>query len=119
MADDQSVVGRRRIYYDPNGSEALICSDSEEEITDTDEEKHEFSDGEDRVLRWVLTEIRLSSNEYNQSFLLNINTQFISLFFFFFLHRGEGVWFPFLLVWGGEKNILLLQDPAEIGFSLL
>ncbi|EYU46811.1 hypothetical protein MIMGU_mgv1a002769mg [Erythranthe guttata] len=32
MADDQSVVGRRRIYYDQHGSEALICSDSEEEL---------------------------------------------------------------------------------------
>lgn len=57
MAEDQSVVGKRRIYYDPHGSEALICSDSEEEITEPDEEKHEFSEGEERILRWVLMEI--------------------------------------------------------------
>jgi len=49
MAEDQSVVGRRRIYYDRHGSEALICSDSEEDI-ETEEEKHEFSEGEDRFL---------------------------------------------------------------------
>lgn len=50
MADDQSVVGRRRIYYDQHGSEALICSDSEEETPDPEEEKREFSKGEDQFL---------------------------------------------------------------------
>lgn len=51
MAEDQSVVGRRRIYYDPNGSEALICSDSEEELTEPEEDnKYEFSEAEDRIL---------------------------------------------------------------------
>ncbi|XP_020520541.1 histone-lysine N-methyltransferase EZ3 isoform X3 [Amborella trichopoda] len=50
MAEDQSVVGRRRIYYDACGSEALICSDSEEEFAEREEEKHEFSEGEDRIL---------------------------------------------------------------------
>lgn len=50
MAEDQSVVGRRRIYYDQHGSEALICSDSEEELTGPEEEKHEFSEAEDRVI---------------------------------------------------------------------
>ncbi|XP_076885239.1 histone-lysine N-methyltransferase EZA1-like [Bidens hawaiensis] len=53
MADDQSVVGRRRIYYDQNGSEALICSDSEEELTEPEEEKHEFSETEKRIIRMV------------------------------------------------------------------
>ncbi|KAI3514708.1 hypothetical protein L1887_13339 [Cichorium endivia] len=53
MADDQSVVGRRRIYYDQNGSEALICSDSEEEITEPEEEKHEFSEAENRIMRTI------------------------------------------------------------------
>lgn len=50
MAEDQSVVGRRRIYYDQHGSEALICSDSEEENAETEEKKHDFSKGEDRIL---------------------------------------------------------------------
>lgn len=50
MPEDQSVVGRRRIYYDQNGSEALICSDSEEEAADDEDEKHEFSKGEDFIL---------------------------------------------------------------------
>ena len=49
MAEDQSVVGRRRIYYDQHGSEALICSDSEED-NEPEEEKHEFCNGEDRIL---------------------------------------------------------------------
>lgn len=53
MAEDQSVVGRRRIYYDQHGSEALVCSDSEEDIIEPEEEKHEFSDGEDRILWYV------------------------------------------------------------------
>ncbi|KAG5535607.1 hypothetical protein RHGRI_023387 [Rhododendron griersonianum] len=52
MTEDQSVVGRRRIYYDQNGGEALICSDSEEEIIE-EEEKKEFVDSEDYILRLV------------------------------------------------------------------
>ncbi|XVF80679.1 hypothetical protein PTKIN_Ptkin15bG0093800 [Pterospermum kingtungense] len=54
MAEDQSVVGRRRIYYDQHGSEALICSDSEDDIADPEEEKHDFSEGEDRIL-WTVS----------------------------------------------------------------
>ena len=50
MAEDQSVVGRRRIYYDQHGSEALICSDSEEEVPEPEEDKREFTPGEDRIL---------------------------------------------------------------------
>ncbi|XWS46553.1 hypothetical protein CRYUN_Cryun14cG0077700 [Craigia yunnanensis] len=55
MAEDQSVVGRRRIYYDQRGSEALICSDSEEDIAEPEEEKHEFSEGEDCIL-WTVSQ---------------------------------------------------------------
>ncbi|KAL2935203.1 Histone-lysine N-methyltransferase EZA1, partial [Bienertia sinuspersici] len=50
MADDQSVVGRRRIYYDQFGNEALICSDSEDDVLRVEREKHDFSEGEDRIL---------------------------------------------------------------------
>lgn len=53
MTEDQSVVGRRRIYYDPEGGEALICSDSEEETVDEEEEKKEFAESEDHILRLV------------------------------------------------------------------
>lgn len=52
MAEDQSVVGRRRIYYDQSGNEALICSDSEDDIAEVEEEKREFSENEDRIL-WM------------------------------------------------------------------
>lgn len=51
MAEDQSVVGKRRIYYDQHGNETLLCSESDEEITEAEEEKqHEFSEGEDLIV---------------------------------------------------------------------
>lgn len=53
MTEDQSIVGRRRIYYDRNGGEALICSDSEEEAVEGEEEKREFSDSENYIIRLV------------------------------------------------------------------
>ncbi|KZV39929.1 histone-lysine N-methyltransferase EZA1-like [Dorcoceras hygrometricum] len=71
MADDQSVVGRRRIYYDQQGSEALICSDSEEEFGGLEGQKHEFSEAEDRMLRMAFQEYGVSGD------VLNILTQFV------------------------------------------
>ncbi|CAL8179105.1 unnamed protein product [Prunus armeniaca] len=59
MADDQSVVGRRRIYYDKDGtdgSEALVCSDTDEEIAEPEEVKHEFTAGEDRIMSMAFQE---------------------------------------------------------------
>ncbi|KAF9682380.1 hypothetical protein SADUNF_Sadunf05G0103000 [Salix dunnii] len=56
MTEDQSVVGRRRIYYDQNGGEALICSDSEEETIDEEEEKRYFVESEDYILRMTIKE---------------------------------------------------------------
>uniref|UniRef100_A0A2C9WQP7 CXC domain-containing protein n=1 Tax=Manihot esculenta TaxID=3983 RepID=A0A2C9WQP7_MANES len=73
MAEDQSVVGRRRIYYDQHGSEALICSDSEEDIVEPEEEKHDFSEGEDRMLWMVFQEHGLDEE------VLNIVSQFIGV----------------------------------------
>ncbi|XP_021768738.1 histone-lysine N-methyltransferase EZA1 [Chenopodium quinoa] len=52
MVEDQSIVGRRRIYYDQSGKEALVCSDSEEDVQEAEVEKRDFSDGEDRIL-WM------------------------------------------------------------------
>ncbi|XP_074344804.1 histone-lysine N-methyltransferase EZA1 isoform X2 [Apium graveolens] len=72
MAEDQSVVGRRRIYYDQNGSEALLCSDSEEDTPEPDEEKHEFSQAEDHII-WTIAEEHGLSEE-----VLNVLAQFIS-----------------------------------------
>lgn len=60
MTEDQSVLGRRRIYYDPNGNEALICSDSEEEMADDEEEKPDFSEGDDHLLLMTIQEHGLS-----------------------------------------------------------
>ncbi|KAI9075051.1 hypothetical protein K1719_043001 [Acacia pycnantha] len=59
MTEDQSVVGRRRIYYDQNGGEALICSDSEEEIIEEKEER-EFVESEDYILRMTTKKFGLS-----------------------------------------------------------
>lgn len=52
MVEDQSVVGRRQIYYDQHGGETLICSDSEEE-PEPEEEKREYSEGEDCII-WLV-----------------------------------------------------------------
>lgn len=54
MTEDQSVVGRRRIYYDQSCGEALICSDSEEDNIEDEEEKKEFGNVEDYILWLVL-----------------------------------------------------------------
>ena len=58
MGEDQTVVGRKRIYDDQSGNETLICTDSDDDLADIDEEKREFSDGEDQILwevilKWV------------------------------------------------------------------
>ncbi|WOL18379.1 hypothetical protein Cni_G27174 [Canna indica] len=71
MAEDQSVVGRRRIYYDPIGNEALICSDTDEEIAEPEEEKHDFSEGEDQIL-WKAIQEHGTNQE-----VLNIVRQFV------------------------------------------
>ncbi|GFZ18772.1 SET domain-containing protein [Actinidia rufa] len=60
MTEDQSVVGRRRIYYDQNGGEALICSDSEEEVIEDEDEKKEFLESEDYILRMTIKGVGLS-----------------------------------------------------------
>lgn len=65
MAEDQSVVGRRRIYYDQSGKEALICSDSEDELPELEEEKREFSQGEDQILRMAFQEHGLDDDVAN------------------------------------------------------
>uniref|UniRef100_V5LTF8 [histone H3]-lysine(27) N-trimethyltransferase n=1 Tax=Eulaliopsis binata TaxID=673200 RepID=V5LTF8_9POAL len=65
MAEDQSVVGRRRIYYDPVGNEALICSDSDEEIPEPEEEKHFFTEGEDQLIWRAAQEYGLNREVVN------------------------------------------------------
>ncbi|KAJ7535833.1 hypothetical protein O6H91_12G047800 [Diphasiastrum complanatum] len=62
MAEDQSVVGRRRIYYDSAGNEALICSDSEEEQIEEEEDKHDFTKGDDFVVRGTIEEHGLNKS---------------------------------------------------------
>uniref|UniRef100_A0A7N0ZT56 Histone-lysine N-methyltransferase CLF-like HTH domain-containing protein n=1 Tax=Kalanchoe fedtschenkoi TaxID=63787 RepID=A0A7N0ZT56_KALFE len=60
MTEDQSIVGRRRIYYDQNGGEALICSDSEEEAVEDEDDKREFVEAEQIILRNTIDEVGLS-----------------------------------------------------------
>ncbi|XP_060187683.1 histone-lysine N-methyltransferase CLF isoform X2 [Lycium barbarum] len=61
MTEDQSVVGRRRIYYDQNGGETLICSDSDEEVLEEEEEKKVFAEPEDYMLRMTIEKVGLSA----------------------------------------------------------
>ncbi|TKY61705.1 Histone-lysine N-methyltransferase EZ3 [Spatholobus suberectus] len=56
MAKDQSVIGKYQMYYDKNGGEMKICSDSEEEIVNPENVKHDFTEAEDRILRITLDE---------------------------------------------------------------
>ncbi|KAI3952395.1 hypothetical protein MKX01_005262 [Papaver californicum] len=65
MTEDQSVVGRRRIYYDQIGGEALIASDSEEEVADDEEDQKEFGNTEDFILRNAIQEVGLSVDVLN------------------------------------------------------
>ncbi|EER89265.1 hypothetical protein BDA96_10G061500 [Sorghum bicolor] len=60
MTEDQSVLGRRRIYYDTSCGEALICSDSEDEAIEDEEEKKEFKHSEDRIIRMTIQECGMS-----------------------------------------------------------
>ncbi|TVU42283.1 hypothetical protein EJB05_08679, partial [Eragrostis curvula] len=71
MAEDESVVGRRRIYYDPDGNEALICIDSDDEIPEPEEERHLFTEGEDQLI-WKTTQEYGSSQE-----VVNVLCQFV------------------------------------------
>lgn len=61
MTEDQSVVGRRRIYYDSDGNETLIASDSEEEDPGDDDDKeepnHDFTKGEDSLIWYFLSRL--------------------------------------------------------------
>ncbi|XP_055825652.1 histone-lysine N-methyltransferase CLF isoform X2 [Solanum dulcamara] len=72
MTEDQSVVGRRRIYYDQNGGETLICSDSDEEVLEEEEEKKVFAESEDYMLRMTIKEVGLSD------IVLDLLGQFLS-----------------------------------------
>ncbi|XP_057718097.1 histone-lysine N-methyltransferase EZA1-like isoform X3 [Arachis stenosperma] len=65
MSEDQSIIGRRRIYYEKHGGEALICSDSDEEVTENEGVKHEFSEGEDRLLWMAFEELGLTDEVLN------------------------------------------------------
>ncbi|KAL3507364.1 hypothetical protein ACH5RR_032746 [Cinchona calisaya] len=71
MSEDQSVVGRKIIYYDPHGGETLICSDSEEENAQPEEEKHEFSKAEDHIIWMTFMEYGLGEE------VLKILIQFV------------------------------------------
>ncbi|KAL8152055.1 hypothetical protein V2J09_021863 [Rumex salicifolius] len=60
--ETQSVVSRRRIYYDSNSGEVLICSDSEEERVEDDEEKKEYVQPEDQIIQMTIRQFGLSDD---------------------------------------------------------
>lgn len=78
MTEDQSVVGRRRIYYDSDGNETLIASDSEEEDPgdddDKEESKHDFTKGEDSLI-WYFTRIHTQQYKHGMIFCLSSTLQ--------------------------------------------
>ncbi|PWA97216.1 histone-lysine N-methyltransferase CLF [Artemisia annua] len=65
MTEDQSIVGRRRIYYDQDDGEALLCSDSEEEIVDEEENIKEFVEAEDKIIRMTIKQLGSSDVVYD------------------------------------------------------
>ncbi|KAG0557519.1 hypothetical protein KC19_11G137000 [Ceratodon purpureus] len=82
MTEDQSVVGRRRIYYDSYDNETLIASESEEDDTgdddDKDEPKHDFSMGEDSLIWITVQELGLKPvvlTELSRSEVLDITIE--------------------------------------------
>ncbi|GBG71172.1 hypothetical protein CBR_g8474 [Chara braunii] len=59
MTEDQSVAGRRRLYYDAEGDETIPCSDSEEDGADIDDEdcvKKDFGKTDDFVIIRTITD---------------------------------------------------------------
>lgn len=50
MAKDQTVLGKYQMYYDKNRGEMMICSDSEEEMVNPKDVKHDFTEAEDQIL---------------------------------------------------------------------
>ncbi|XP_047965913.1 histone-lysine N-methyltransferase EZ3-like [Salvia hispanica] len=67
MADDR----RRHINYDHHGNEALICSDNEDDLVQLEDEKHKFSDGEDRLIRMAFSECGIGNG------VVDVLTQFV------------------------------------------
>ncbi|CAN8308734.1 unnamed protein product [Cochlearia groenlandica] len=102
MAEDQSVVGRRQIYYEQHGGETLICSDSEED-QEPEEEKREYSKGEDNVI-WLIGQEYGMGEEVQDAL-----SQFLSLDSSDILERYDD------LKLKNEQNI---EDSSHSGFKL-
>lgn len=51
IAEEESLVGKRRLYYDSEKEETTVCSESEDEEEDRDD--HDFSGRDDAVIWWV------------------------------------------------------------------
>ena len=64
MTNNESVVGRRRVYYDNYDNQTLIASNSEEEDTGDDDDKHKpkhvFTKGKDSLI-WYIFLLMLKS----------------------------------------------------------
>ncbi|KAI3679096.1 hypothetical protein L6452_38404 [Arctium lappa] len=71
LIDNRSVIGKPHIGNEEFGGKPLVCSDNEEDIDEPGEEKHEFSEGEKRIIRMVYQDYEPSEK------LLQFLTQFI------------------------------------------
>ncbi|GKD32232.1 histone-lysine N-methyltransferase CLF-like protein [Tanacetum coccineum] len=58
-------MGRRRIYYDQHDVDTLICSDSEEDMVDEEEDTKEFVEAEDKIIRMTIEELGSSDVVYD------------------------------------------------------
>lgn len=52
MAEDQSILGQRRLYYDEETDETTFCSDSDEEYS-VEEKWHYFTPLEDAIISYL------------------------------------------------------------------
>ncbi|XP_004515047.1 histone-lysine N-methyltransferase EZA1-like [Cicer arietinum] len=77
MTKDQSFAARRNIYYEQRGGEALVCSDTDEELKENREVKHDFSHGEDQIIWMAFEEHNLTKEVLSivQSYIGGTNSE--------------------------------------------
>ncbi|KAM3207849.1 hypothetical protein ACQJBY_062869 [Aegilops geniculata] len=63
MTEDQSAFHRKNIYYNAHCGEALMFSDSEDEVVEDEEEKREFNSSEDCFIRTTIEDCRMSDSD--------------------------------------------------------
>ncbi|XP_044959619.1 histone-lysine N-methyltransferase CLF-like isoform X1 [Hordeum vulgare subsp. vulgare] len=60
MTEDQSAFDQKNIYYNADCGEALMFSDSEDEVVEDEEKKREFNSSEDNLIRTTIEDTAMS-----------------------------------------------------------